>query len=41
VLNDVGEFLANSTGAFRLPFTRRDSADNPFNDHTALALVRR
>jgi serine phosphatase RsbU (regulator of sigma subunit) len=41
VLNDVGEFLQNSTGAFRLPFTRRDSADNPFNDHTALALVRR
>lgn len=41
VLNDVAEFLANSTGAFRLPFGRKDSADNPFNDHTALALVRR
>jgi serine phosphatase RsbU (regulator of sigma subunit) len=41
VLDDVGEFLANSTGAFRIPFTRRDSAENPFNDHTALALVRR
>ncbi len=41
VLNDVGEFLANSTGAFRLPFTRKDSAENPFNDHTALILMRR
>ncbi|HTK96294.1 MAG TPA: PP2C family serine/threonine-protein phosphatase [Terriglobales bacterium] len=41
VLNDVAEFLTNSTGAFRLPFTRRDSADNPYNDHTVLALVRR
>jgi serine phosphatase RsbU (regulator of sigma subunit) len=41
VLNDVSEFLANSTGAFRMPFTRKDSADNPHNDHTALALVRR
>jgi len=41
VLDDVGEFLMNSTGAFRLPFTRKDTADNPRNDHTALALVRR
>ena len=41
VLKDVGEFLVNSTGAFRLPFTRKDSADNPHNDHTALTLVRR
>ena len=41
VLNDVAEFLANSTGKFRMPFRRSDSADNPFNDHTALALVRR
>lgn len=40
-LNDVSDFLVNSTGAFRLPFSRKDSADNPFNDHTALALVRR
>lgn len=41
LLDDVGDFLVNSTGAFRLPFTRRDSAANPHNDHTALALVRR
>jgi len=41
VLNDVGEFLENSTGRFRLPFRRADSAENPHNDHTALALVRR
>lgn len=41
VLNDVADFLANSTGAFRMPFRRQDSADNPYNDHTALALVRR
>ena len=41
VLDDCSEFLTNSTGAFRMPFTRKDSADNPFNDHTALALVRR
>lgn len=41
VLNDVSDFLASSTGKFRIPFRRADSADNPHNDHTALALVRR
>jgi len=41
VLKDVADFLENSTGKFRMPFRRADSADNPFNDHTALALVRR
>src|SRR3954462_2016487 len=41
VLDSVSEFLSNSTGAFRIPFRRHDSADNPYNDHTALALVRR
>jgi sigma-B regulation protein RsbU (phosphoserine phosphatase) len=41
VLSDVGDFLASSSGSFRLPFTRKDSADNPFNDHTALVLLRR
>lgn len=40
VLDDVNEFLVNSSQSFRLPFTRHDSAENPHNDHTALALLR-
>lgn len=40
VLDDVSEFLVGSSGSFHVPFTRQDSAENPHNDHTALALVR-